>query len=110
MSEEKQYPSLPEQGKTMAKFVWDVFKHTMENQDSLFVSDEVAEKRIKICQQCKWYDATEHRCKECGCHLAPKVRFSLESCPIDAWSTDNNDWLNGGFDKIMEEIKSKENE
>jgi len=108
MTEEKQYPSLPEQGKNMAKFVWDVFRHTMKDQESLFVSDKVAEERVKICQQCEWYDAAQHRCKECGCYLAPKVKFSLESCPIGSWSEDNQDWMNGGFEEVMKKIEEQE--
>lgn len=108
MSEEKQYPSLPDQGKNMAKFVWDVFRHTMENHESLFVSDEIAEERIKICQKCEYYDAVQNRCKECGCFLAPKIKFSLESCPIGAWKEHDNEWLNGGFDKVVEEMNKKE--
>ena len=108
MSEEKEYPSLPEQGKNMAKFVWDLFQHTMQNSESLFVSDEVAEERIKICQKCEWYDAVQNRCKECGCHLGPKVKFGLESCPIGSWSAHDDEWINGGFEKVVEEMKKQE--
>ena len=107
MSENHEYPSLPEQGKNMAKFVWDLFQHTMKNQESLFVSDEIAEQRVKICQKCEWYDAAQHRCKECGCYLAPKVKFSLESCPIGSWLPNNDEWVNGGFQKIIEDMKNE---
>tara|TARA_R100000742_G_C4272678_1_gene91965 strand:+ start:1281 stop:1604 length:324 start_codon:yes stop_codon:yes gene_type:complete len=99
-----EYPSLPKQGENLAKFAWDVLKHTMQNEEAFFVSDEVLKKRITICQSCEHYDFEQHRCKECGCPLGMKAKISLESCPIGAWTASDEDWMNGGFEKLIEDM------
>lgn len=99
------YPSLPKQGENLAKFAWDVLKHVMDNEEVFFISDEVHKKRIKICQSCEHYDSKKHRCKECGCFLEMKSRISVESCPIGAWTENNEAWMNGGFDKIVKDMQ-----
>ena len=49
MSDEKQYPSLGEQAKNLAKFSWDLLNYITVNQEKvLFVSDEVYKERIGI--------------------------------------------------------------
>ena len=101
------YPSLPKQGENLAKFAWDVIKHL--NQEDLFVSDEVLKKRITICQSCEYYDSKQHRCKECGCFLELKAKVGLESCPIGAWTESDDTWMNGGFDKLVQDMKRRKN-
>jgi hypothetical protein len=108
MSEEKQYPSLGQQVKNLAQFSWDLVQYIHKSQgDPLTVSDEIAEERVKVCQKCEWYDATQHRCKNCGCYLAPKVKISLESCPIGAWSSTQSDWMEN-FDQLLDKIQKEE--
>jgi hypothetical protein len=109
MSEEKQYPSLGKQVKNLAQFSWDLVQYIHKSQgDPLTVPDEVVEERVKICQKCEWYDAAQHRCKNCGCYLAAKTRFSLESCPIGAWSATESEWMEN-FDELVQKIQSEEN-
>lgn len=102
------YPSLQKQGENLAKFAWDVIKHLNENEEGFFVSDEVLKKRITICQSCEHYDIEQHRCKKCGCGLRMKAKISLESCPIGAWTENNEAWMNGGFDKLVEDMQRRE--
>ncbi len=105
MTIEHDYPSLPQRGENLAKFSWDIIKHALNHQEDFFVSDEVVTKRLKICQQCEWYDIGPHACKKCGCPLAMKSKISIESCPIGLWSEHTDDWMNGKFDKIAKEIE-----
>lgn len=49
------------------------------------------QQRIKsICQACPIYDATQDRCRACGCYLssgnvAGKIEMATESCPKGHW-------------------------
>ena len=104
MSEEKQYPSHLQQGKNLAKFAWEIIKKTMENEESLTVSDEIFEQRLSICKQCEYYDPSQTRCKHCGCWLGQKARWALDSCPIDKWSESADTWVNQNFHELAEEV------
>ena len=98
------YPSLPEQGKNLAKFAFDVIKGAMQSE-ALFVSDEVKEQRITICRSCEYYDPTQIRCKHCGCMLEQKAKFALDSCPINKWQESDTDWMNGKYDDLLESLQ-----
>ena len=48
---ENEYPSLPEQGKNLAKFTFEILKRAVANGGaSLFVSEEVQRERLSILQ------------------------------------------------------------
>jgi hypothetical protein len=100
-----EYPSLPEQGKNLAKFAFEVVKNAMQSE-ALFVSDEVKESRLEACRSCEWYDASQGRCKHCGCFLEHKARFALDSCPIDKWVESDTDWMNGKYDEVLESMQA----
>jgi hypothetical protein len=76
------YPSLAQQAKNLASFATQV---ATSNQP-LFVSDEVKQQRLNICKSCEHYDASQIRCKSCGCFLLTKASFSLDSCPLKKWN------------------------
>ena len=101
------YPSLPEQGKNLAKFAFELVKNAMQS-DALFVSDEVKEERLTICRACEYYDEEQFRCKHCGCWLESKSRFALDSCPIDKWVESDTDWMNGKYDEVLEILEDPE--
>ena len=54
MSEEKQYPSLPEQGKNLAKFAWDIINESLRKGVPLQVSDSIYNERLEICKSCEF--------------------------------------------------------
>lgn len=90
---EKQYPSLIEQGKNLSKFTWDILNYITNNQEKvLFVSDEVYKERIATCKGCDKYDEFENRCVECGCYVPAKAKIILDSCPLNKWSADDSSW------------------
>jgi hypothetical protein len=97
------YPSLPEQGKNLAKFAFDVLKNAMKT-GALFVSEEVKEERLAICRGCEHYNQKQVRCKECGCFLDQKASLALDSCPIGKWAESDTDWMNGGYDYVLDSL------
>ncbi len=103
---EKQYPSLPEQGKNLAKFSFDLIKNALQT-GALIVSAEVQAQRLEICKSCEWYDDTQTKCKHCGCYLPAKVSFALDSCPVKKWTENEETWMNENFDKVMYNIENQ---
>ena len=97
---ENQYPSLPEQGKNLAKFSFDLIKNALQT-GALIVSAEVQAQRLEICKSCEWYDDTQTKCKHCGCYLPAKVSFALDSCPVQKWTENEETWMNENFNKVM---------
>ena len=91
-SEENQYPSLAQQGKNLAKFSWDLINYIHKHGDTLFVSDEVYKERMTTYKSCDKYDEFENRCRECGCFLPPKAKVILDSCPLQKWGVDEEEW------------------
>ena len=105
MPEEIDYPSLQEQGKNLARFTFEVLKEAFKgNNEKLFVNADVQKKRLDICKECPYFDGSQGRCKHCGCFLSHKVKFSLESCPIDKWHVSEEDWMEGKFNEIAEQV------
>jgi hypothetical protein len=37
-----------------------------------------------------------------------KAKISLESCPIGAWTENSEHWMNGGFEKLVEDMQKRE--
>ena len=77
-------PSLPEQAKNITKTAYDIVKGFVFN-GTLIVPDEVKKARIDICRECNRFDEDRFLCKECGCFLVNKVRFTASSCPLQYW-------------------------
>jgi len=113
MTEEQKYPSLPQQGKNLAKFTWDLLNYITNNEEKvLFVKDEVYKKRVSICRSCDKYDELENRCMECGCYVPAKAKMILDSCPLEKWSADSKSWEEN-FSSIESEMgldKTQESE
>ncbi len=51
----------------------------------VIVTEEVQENRMDICRLCDRYDSKFNMCKECGCFLALKVKFTSMKCPLNHW-------------------------
>lgn len=103
MSEQKEYPSLVEQGKNLASFSFELVKRALQGE-SLLVSEDVKNQRMEICKQCEKYDSNEIRCTECGCMLEYKTGFALDSCPLGKWKESEDAWVNGKFDELVKSI------
>ena len=103
MSNENQYPSFLEQGKNLAEFSFELVKKAMMGE-SLFVSEKVQEERMEICKSCEFFDPKETRCVKCGCWLEQKTKFALDACPIQKWSMSNEDWMNGKYNELLQDL------
>jgi hypothetical protein len=108
MPEEKQYPSVPQQGKNLAEFAWNVIKQSLREGTPLQVSDEIYQQRLEICKNCEWYDEEQIRCKNCGCWLENKARWGMDSCPIGKWAESNDTWIKEKFDELVKDLDNKE--
>ena len=49
------------------------------------IVQELKEERMEVCKKCEHYSARQVRCKECGCWLVQKIKFTNSKCPIDRW-------------------------
>lgn len=64
--------------------IFDVVKDIATGNVDISSSD-LSAKRIKICEECPERDPTFSVCKQCGCLIPAKVRFSKSSCPLGKW-------------------------
>lgn len=102
---EKDFSFLSEQGKNLAEFTFEVLKRATANGGaSLVVSDKIQRERLEICKNCPFYDDLKHLCKRCGCNIGTKVKFSLDSCPIDKWQQSNEDWIREEYENIFNNL------
>ena len=77
-------PSLPEKAANLSKTAYDIVKGFVFD-GTLLVPDEVKKARIDICRDCNRFDPDRHLCKECGCFLVNKVKFTASRCPLNYW-------------------------
>lgn len=59
---------------------WDVINRNVEK-----ASDELADKRMSICNDCDKLVKVTKQCKECGCFMALKTRLQNAQCPLNKW-------------------------
>jgi len=59
---------------------WDLL-----NPNSEWASEEEAEKRYSICQECPELIQLTKTCKKCGCFMTAKTKLQKASCPINKW-------------------------
>jgi hypothetical protein len=103
MTEQNQGPSFLQKAKNFANFSWEIVNYiNQKGPDSLTVPDDVYERRLSICQECKRYDSNKKQCLECGCYIPAKAKIILDSCPLDKWTADRDSW-----DLKLEEISKK---
>jgi hypothetical protein len=48
-------------------------------------SDDIADKRMSICNDCDRLIPITHQCKECGCFMKMKVKLKTATCPLGKW-------------------------
>ena len=107
----KEYPSLPQQGKNIASFALIMLRKAMsEGTASVSVSDGIQRARINTCKKCPAYDDIQHRCKECGCFLGAKVKFSAASCPLGKWEESDKKWAEDEYETIVDSFDEETKE
>ena len=85
----EEFPSLPEQGKNIAKFTFEVVKNVIDisprNETKLIIPEEEQKQRLDVCKKCDYYSVRQNRCRQCGCYLGTKIKFGASTCPIGKW-------------------------
>lgn len=104
-----EFPSLPEQGKNLAKFTFQVLQKAL-NGDKLLVSETVYQQRMSICRKCEYFDRPTMRCKHCGCFLQHKARVALDSCPIDLWKETDETWDEKEYESLIQQVHEQQNQ
>ena len=77
-------PSNIEKAKIFSKTAYDIIKGFV-NTGTLLVPKEIKKARIDICRECNRFDADRHLCRECGCFLVNKVKFTASRCHLNYW-------------------------
>jgi len=86
MQDDKQdLPSLSEQGKNLAKFTFEVVQDAVTLTGNPFVEKDTYKDRLKICATCEHFILKNKRCKQCGCYMESKAKFTIAKCPIQKW-------------------------
>ena len=47
--------------------------------------DDIVAARLATCRACDRFDAARVVCRDCGCYLQIKTRWSDQQCPIGLW-------------------------
>ena len=84
MSQLNDEPSNLEKAKNCSKTAYDIIKGFV-SKGYLLVPEEVKNARIDICRECNRFDESRHVCRECGCFLVNKVKFTASRCPLNYW-------------------------
>ena len=58
---------------------WDLINGSPRSQE------ELAEYRLKICQECPAYRPKSNTCKKCGCFMKLKTKLEHAKCPVGKW-------------------------
>lgn len=78
------FPSVPEMASNLVSDVYKNVKSVVQG-NPLNVSQDDAEKRKAICENCTFFNKEQQRCTKCGCYMAVKVYLKASSCPVGKW-------------------------
>jgi len=79
-----QYPDFWTQMQNFQEFLKDVGQGVKEG-NTVLVTEEKRLQREEICNQCALYNKEAKRCRECGCFMEIKWKFTKSECPINMW-------------------------
>lgn len=80
-----EFPSVFQQGRNLAKEMWNLGKKAAQLQP-LLVEADVAFERLQTCQTCPEFEAETSKCRKCGCGMLMKTQLSTASCPLAKWA------------------------
>jgi len=81
---QEDYPDFWQQMQNFQEFLKDVGQGVKEG-NSLLVSEEKRQLREDLCNECSQFNKVTKRCKQCGCFMEMKWRFTKSECPIMLW-------------------------
>lgn len=110
MNDKNEHPSIIEHSKDLAKFSLKLLNYLQNNDNdqnkALMVPDSTFNKRLDICKKCDKFDGTQNRCYECGCFIPTKAKFVLDSCPLNKWDFNTDEWEEI-FNNILNDMREK---
>lgn len=59
---------------------WDMFNPNVEK-----ISEEEANVRLAICEECPELIKITKQCKQCGCFMNAKTKIKNATCPLNKW-------------------------
>ena len=83
-NKQQQMPSTFQMAKNLASTALNTVKSVAVGQ-GFNVSQEEADKRKAICDQCPFLNKNQDRCTKCGCYMAVKTYLRASNCPIGKW-------------------------
>lgn len=63
----------------------DIAVKLMKGELPALAEGELAQERIKMCQECMHFRRLAHQCDLCGCFLDLKTKLLEATCPINKW-------------------------
>lgn len=84
MRQDKQYPSVGNQAKSIVNLVQDAIGDVLKG-NQLFAPEEEQIRRMEICKSCEHFSSEDIRCKKCGCFLEQKTSLNSAKCPVQKW-------------------------
>lgn len=79
-----EYPDFWSQMQNFQKFLKDVGQGSASG-NAVLVSEEQRLKRQELCNECPSFNKESKRCRECGCFMEIKWRFTKAECPMNIW-------------------------
>ena len=83
-----EYPSMFQMAKNYTKSTIRFAKSGFKVSD-----DEMINRRLAICSDCKLFDHLQRRCMDCGCPVDEKARRAVEPCPVGRWEMSDEQLL-----------------
>jgi hypothetical protein len=80
-----QFPSTFQQGRNLAKEMWNLGKKAATLQP-LIVEADIAHERLETCLACPEFEAETSKCRKCGCGMKLKTNLSTATCPLQKWA------------------------
>lgn len=47
--------------------------------------DDLVQKRLEVCNLCASFNCGSTSCKECGCYMNIKTKYTAMVCPLRKW-------------------------
>jgi hypothetical protein len=66
--------------KTTANIVYTLIK-----EGRALAPEEIAQKRIQVCESCEFLKKEIYQCDKCKCFMKVKTKLIAAKCPIEKW-------------------------
>ena len=82
----EEFPSVEKQIGNLAKFAIEMVTDIATTHElDVFADNDTQKERWDICNKCEHFAYKQKRCRQCGCWMEHKIKFSASSCLVDRW-------------------------